>query len=544
MVIAPLKSDLPEQPLTDKRWKRAAYLALSVLCVAYLVTSLDNTIINVALPILVRDLHATVTQLEWVVDSYVIVFAGLLLPAGILGDRIGRKAVFIAGLLIFGAGSAASAFSGTANLLIISRAAMGVGAAAIMPSTLSILTAVFRRADERKGAIGIWSATSAIGVAAGPIAGGWLLAHYWWGSVFLINVPLSFLAAVAALIVVPGSRDPESRRSDPIGAILSVVGMGALVGAIIEAPTRGWHDPLIIGVGIAGVVALIVMILWEKKSSHPMLVMDTFHDSRFSAGMAALALVALSLMGAMFILTQYFQFSLGYSPFAAGLRILPVAGVIAVAAPLATFLDRFIGSKIIVTVGMLLVGVGLFQISTSTISDGFPHALVGVILLGGGAGLAFPLATDAVMGALPSARLGVGSATNSSAVQLGGALGVAIIGSVLASRYQGYLIPLLHGHPMPAAARSAILGSLGGALMVAHIAGGSAGHLLAVAARHAFIEGMSASLKVGAAVSVAAGLGSLAFLPARRGASHLTFHHPHRRAGDRPPAGQDSQPAA
>ena len=304
----------------QRRW-----LVLVVLCVSLLVVSLDNTILNVALPTIVRSMNATSSDLQWIVDAYAVVFAGLLLVAGSLGDRLGRKWVFIAGLAIFAAGSATSAFSATPGRLIAARAFMGIGAAAIMPSTLSILTNVFTDSGDRARAIGIWSGTTGLGVAIGPVVGGWLLAHYWWGSVFLVNVPIALVGLLAAAWLVPNSKNPASKRPDPVGGGLSTLGLSLLLWGIIEAPERSWTSPLVLGaVGTAALV-LVGFVLWERHSTHPMLELSFFRSRRFSVAMGAMGLVIFALMGGLFLLTQYLQFSLGYTALQTGLRIAPIA---------------------------------------------------------------------------------------------------------------------------------------------------------------------------------------------------------------------------
>ena len=313
---------------------------LAVLCVSLLIVSLDNTILNVALPVIVRTLHASSSSLQWIVDAYAIVFAGLLLVAGSLGDRLGRKWVFMAGLFVFATGSALSAFSGTPDRLIAARAFMGIGGAAIMPSTLSILTNTFTEPHERARAIGIWSGTTGLGVAIGPVAGGWLLAHFWWGSVFLLNVPIAVVGLLCSAPIVPNSKSPDAKRPDPLGAGLSIVGMGLLLWGIIEAPQRSWSSPLIIGAIVAAVAVLAVFAIWERHSSHPMLQVSFFSSRRFSAAMGAMGLVMFALMGGLFLLTQYLQFSLGCTAFQTGLRIAPIAGVLLVIAPLSSAIVR------------------------------------------------------------------------------------------------------------------------------------------------------------------------------------------------------------
>ena len=492
------------------------WLTLAVLCVSVLIISLDNTVLNVALPTLVRDLHASSSQLQWVVDAYAVVFAGLLLVIGSLGDRLGRKWVFLAGLGVFATGSAASAFSGSTDALIASRAFMGVGAAAIMPSTLSILTNVFTRPDQRARAIGIWSGTTGLGVALGPILGGWLLAHFWWGSVFLINVPIAAVGGVAALWLVPNSKNPASKRSDPLGAVLSIAGMGLLLWGIIEAPGRSWSSPLVIGAIAAAVILLAAFVLWERRCTHPMVEVSFFRSRRFSVAIAAMAMVIFALMGGLFLLTQYLQFSLSYSPLQTGLRIAPIAAVLLVVAPLSTVVDGWIGSKPVVAGGMAMIAAGLVLLARTTVHGNYTDALPGFFLLGIGTGFAFAPSTEAVMGSLPVERAGVGSAINSAALQTGGALGVGVLGSLLNTRYQSHLAPTLAHVDIPESVRGLITGSVGGALGVAQHAGGVLGAQLATVARQAFVSGMDLAMLVGALVVAGAAVVVLVLLPNRR----------------------------
>jgi len=500
---------------------------LGVLCISLLIVSLDNTILNVALPVMVRAMHASSSQLQWIVDAYAIVFAGLLLVAGSLGDRFGRKWVFVAGLVLFAAGSATSAFSGSPDHLIAARAFMGVGAAAIMPSTLSILANVFTGDHERAKAIGIWSGTTGLGVAVGPVAGGWLLAHYWWGSVFLVNVPIAFLAIIATLWLIPNSRNAQSKRSDPIGSGLSVLGMGLLLWGIIEAPNRTWSSPLVIGaIGLA-VVALAGFVVWERRSDHPMLELSFFRSRRFSGAIVAMGLVIFALMGGLFLLTQYLQFSLGYSALQTGERIAPIAAVLLVAAPFSIFLTRFVGTKAVVFTGMALIASGLLLLSHVTVHGTYLEALPAFFLMGGGVGLAFAPCTESVMGSLPPEQTGIGSATNSAVLQTGGALGVAVLGSLLSTRYQDHLAPILSHYTIPKAILSLINGSLGGALGVAQQVGGPLGAGLAAVGRESFVSGMNLAMTVGAIVVAGAAIVVLGVLP-NHGASHELIGPPER----------------
>lgn len=498
--------------VSTERRRRAV---LAVLCVSLLIVSLDNTILNVALPVMVRTMHASSTQLQWIVDAYAIVFAGLLLVAGSLGDRWGRKWIFVTGLALFAAGSAAAAFSGTPDRLIAARAFMGIGAAAIMPSTLSILANVFTAEHDRARAIGIWSGTTGLGVAVGPVVGGWLLAHYWWGSVFLVNVPIAALGLVATLWLVPNSKNPMSKRPDPIGSGLSVVGMALLLWGIIESSNRSWSSPLVIGAVVAAVVVLTVFARWELRSTHPMLELSFFRSRRFSAAVGAMGLVIFALMGGLFLLTQYLQFSLGYTPLQTGLRIAPIAAVLLVVAPLSSLIVRFLGTKPVVGTGMALIAVGLALLSRVTVHGTYLEALPAFLCMGLGVGLAFAPCTESVMGSLPPEQAGVGSATNGASLQVGGALGVAVLGSLLNTRYQSHMAPVLAHYPIPKPILSLITGSLGGALGVAHSVGGTLGASLATFARVSFISGMDLAVTAGAAVVGVAAVVVVFVLPSR-----------------------------
>jgi EmrB/QacA subfamily drug resistance transporter len=504
-----------------------------VLCVSLLIISLDNTILNVALPAIVRTMHASSTELQWIVDAYVIVFAGLLLVSGSLGDRVGRKWVFMAGLLIFAAGSATSAFSATPDRLIAARAFMGIGAAAIMPSTLSILTNVFTDAGDRARAIGLWTGVSGLGLAIGPVAGGWLLAHYWWGSVFLINVPIALVGFLAVMWLVPNSKNPASKRPDPVGAGLSIFGMALLLWGIIEAPTRTWTSPLILGAIAAATVVLTGFILWERRSTHPMLELSFFASRRFSVAMGTMGLVFFALMGGLFLLTQYLQFSLGYSALQTGLRVAPIAAVLLVVASLSSMLVRLVGTKLVVFAGMGLIAIGLGLVSRVTVHGTYLDVLPAFLLMGIGTGLAYAPCTESVMGSLPLDLAGVGSATNSTALQTGGALGVGVLGSLLNTRYQNRMAPALAHYQVPKSILDQLNGSLGGALAVARHLGSPLGSELAELARRSFVSGMDLAVTVGAIALVFGTIAVLVMLPNRASSTTGTSLGRGRR---RPPA--------
>jgi EmrB/QacA subfamily drug resistance transporter len=489
----------------QRRW-----WALAVLCLSLVVLAVDNTILNVTLPTLARDLGATASQLQWTVDAYILVFAGLLLTMGALGDRYGRKLTLDAGLLVFAAGSAASAFAGSPQILITARAAMGIGAALIMPATLSIITNLFPP-EERGRAIGVWAGMAGLGVVLGPVIGGWLLEHFWWGSVFLINVPVVALAMVAGWSLVPESRDPSATPLDPIGAMLSIAALVGLVYGIIQAPEDGWADPVILGAfGVAAVLS-VAFIWWERRIQHPMLPMEFFGNPRFSAASGAIAMAFFALFGSVFLLTQHLQFVLGYTPLQAGVRILPIAAL-AMAAPLAARLTERLGAKIVVVAGLLLVAGALWLLSTVQLGDGYGLVAGALALLGIGMGLTVAPATESIMGSLPLAKAGVGSATNDTTRQVGGALGVAVLGSILASSYGAAIQPTLRGAP-PQVAQAAG-DSIGAATTIAAQLGPQ-GQGLLDAARSAFLQGMGDAVQVGAGVAALAALLVLLFLPAR-----------------------------
>ncbi len=478
--------------------------------------NIDGTILNVALPTLVRELHASSSELQWIVDMYAMVFAGLLLVGGSLADRFGRKRLFMLGFLTFGLGSLGAAFSGSVDVLIAWRGVMGAGAALTIPAGLSTLDNVFRDPDERARAVGIWGGAMGVGLALGPLAGGLLLASFWWGSVFFVNVPVLIAGGIAALRLLPESRDVDAPRPDPVGALLSILGLGLVLWAIIEAPTKGWTSDAVVAVGATGLAVLAAFIYWEAHSSHPMLNLSLFRSRRFSVAVSAVALGLFALFGAVFILTQFLQFDLGFTPLQAGVRILPTAALLAATAPLSTLIVRRIGSKLTAFAGLVAIAGGLWQISAvSTAGATYGDVLPGMLLLGFGSGLLMPTAADAVLGSMPRRHAGVGSATYVVAIQVGGALGVAVIGSLLNTRYDDRLTAVLASHDVAPGILHTITGSLGGALGVASAVGGSTGSGLAEAARSAFMSGTQVSLAAGAVVAAVAGLLVLVALPSR-----------------------------
>jgi EmrB/QacA subfamily drug resistance transporter len=490
----------------ERRW-----LTLLVLCISLMVIGVDNTILNVALPSLVRQLHASTSQLQWIVDAYTIVFAGLLLTAGSLGDRFGRKRGLTVGLAVFGAGSLLSALSGSATMLIGTRALMGVGAAFIMPSTLSILTNVFTVPAERAKAIGIWAGVSALGIAIGPLAGGLLLQRFWWGSVFLVNVPLVLLGLTLGRFLIPESRDPSTPRLDPIGACLSILGLATLLWGLIEAPGRGWASPGILGAFAAGALIMAGFVAWELRSASPMLNVRFFENPRFTSASMAVTLVFFALFGSLFVLTQYVQSVLGFSTLRAGLVLVPQAAVLMIVAPSSNLIVRRIGSKFVVAFGLSVVGISLALFSTLTPHSTMLHVIGITALLAVGMGNVMAPATESIMGSLPRDKAGVGSAVNDTTRQVGGAVGVAVVGSVLSSRYTSALTRALHGSPVPAGVKD----SIGRALQVAHGLHSPAGRTLAAAVNNSFTSAMHTAVAVAAVIAFVGALEVLLFLPGR-----------------------------
>src|SRR6476661_5838919 len=387
---------MESESVHSRRW-----WALAVLCSSLLIISLDNTILNVALPALTEQLNASTSQLQWIVDGYTLVFAGLLLTAGSLGDRFGRKTFLAIGLVVFAVGSLSATFSTTSTMLALSRAVMGVGAALIMPATLSLLTNIFRDSRERGRAIGVWAAVAGGGGAIGPVIGGLLLQHFWWGSVFLVNVPVCIVALISGYFLLPQSRDPDAPRLDPVGALLSIVGLVLLLWAIIEAPTEGWSDPTVVVSFVLGVLVVAGFVAWELHSDHPMLDVRFFENRRFTAANIAITMTFFALYGSMFLITQYLQVVLGFSALEAGLRLLPMACVMLIVAPLAPRIVERVGTTPLVGAGLTLVTRGLAWATRVSTTDGYLHLLSAMALLAGGMGLVMAPATESIMGSLP-----------------------------------------------------------------------------------------------------------------------------------------------
>jgi EmrB/QacA subfamily drug resistance transporter len=498
----------------------AAGWVLAAVCSAALIVNVDNSILNVALPTLVRQLHSGSSGLQWIVDAYALVFAGLLLTGGSLADRLGRKRLFLIGLAVFAAGSAAAAFSGSVGWLIGWRAVMGAGAAATIPASLSIINEVHPAPAARARAISVWAGVIGLGTAIGPVAGGLLLARFPWGAIFLVNVPIALAACFGAGRLVPESTRPPTAPPDLLGTLLSITGLGLLLWAIIEAPGQGWLSPWVITAAMTSAIAAVIFILWQARCRHPMLNLRLIRQRRLWVAAVGEALGAFGLLGGLFVQTQFLQFDLDYSPLQAGLRLAPLAAMLALTAATAPAAARRIGVPLTAAGGLAAIATGLCLISVrANPATSYGDVLPGMILVGLGAGLLLPSATDSVVGSVPERDSGLGSAINAITLQVGGALGVAVIGSVLSNHYQDQMTTALAGQPVPPAVAHTIVGSLGGALQVADQATGVTRTLLKNTARAAFMSGTRPALGVAAAMALAGAALVLTTLPGRHGTS-------------------------
>jgi EmrB/QacA subfamily drug resistance transporter len=489
--------------------------ALAVICLSVFVISVDATIVNVALPTLSRELDADTSQLQWIVDAYTLVMAGLMLSAGSLSDRFGRRGWLSAGLAVFALTSAVAAQVNSADALIVARAAMGVGAAVIFPTTLSLITNIFADPVKRAKAIGLWAAMVGVGVAAGPITGGWLLEHFSWGSVFMVNVPIAVAAIIGGVLFVPTSRDPAAPPVDVPGLILSSVGITALVYTVIEAPNWGWGSARTATGFATAVVVLAVFALWERRTPHPMLDVSVFANRRFSGGSLAVTAGFLTLFGFIFVITQYFQFIKGYSAFDTGVRLLPVAISIAVASIVGPRIVERVGTTAVVVAGLAVFAAGLAWASTADADTPYLQIAMQMVLLGGGLGLTTAPATESIMGSLSADKAGVGSAVNDTTRELGGTLGVAIVGSVFASVYTGRLSANAAVAGLPEQVRATMERSMAAAQAVIGQLPQPVVADVRAAVNAAFLDGMQIGSLVCAGIALAAAIVVAWMLPAR-----------------------------
>ncbi|HEY3883487.1 MAG TPA: MFS transporter [Trebonia sp.] len=484
------------RPSVEASYRRR-WLVLAVLCLSILLTVVSNMALNVALPTIGQTLHASTSSLAWVVDTFVLCFAGLLLPAGALGDRFGRKGALQCGLVIFMVAATLGAFSTATWQLILARGVMGVGSALVMPGTLSILATVFPPA-ERPRAIGIWASVAGGSVALSITWSGAMLENFWWGSIFLGMAVIAAVALISGWWLLPTSRHPELARLDPVGAALSVAGVTGLLYGFIQAPDDGWTAVPILAAFAVGVAAIAAFVAWERRTAHPMLDMTFFAERRFSFGSLSIAAAYFALLGMYFVFTQYLQLVRGYSPLAAGLYALP-AGLaqFAVANGARPLVARY-GIRPVLTSGLLASAAGLGVLATSGVTSPPWVFEAGLALLGVGIGLTMPPATGAIMSALPPHKAGVGSAVNDLGRELGAAFGIGVLASVTLSYYRSRLASAATGDP------ASVLASARQGLAQAVAAGGGPGSPLGLAARHAYASGLDLAMAVGAVCVVIA----------------------------------------
>src|SRR5438270_3018973 len=477
----------------ERRW-----WTLGVLCLSLVMIVVANASLNVALPTLVQDLHASSSSLQWIVDAYSLVFAGLLLTMGALGDRYGRRLALNAGLLIFGTASGLAALAGSSGQLIAARAAMGIGAALVMPATLSVLAHVFPP-TERPRAIAVWAGFAGVGAGLGGVVSGWLLQHFWWGSIFLTNVGVVAVALVAGALLIPPSREEHEPKLDPAGALLSIAGLGALIYAIIEAPVHGWGSASTMIAFAVSAVILAAFVRWELRASEPMLDLRYFKNPRFTAAASSITLIFFVMFGMIFVLTQYLQSVLGYSPLEAGIRLLPWAIVYMLAAPRSAGLVERWGQRRVVSTGLLVVAAGMALLARSGVHANYPMLALSMVVVAAGMAMVTAPSTGAIVASLPLNKAGVGSAVNDTTRELGGALGVAVVGSVLASIYRSDIVHRIVDIP---ATSTVANGSLGSALQASRALPRPSGAALATAARASYVHAFDLTLMVIVAVAL------------------------------------------
>ena len=502
-----------QQETIQSRKHRLRWWTLLVLSVSLVLIAVDTTILNVAIPTLQQDLGASASGLQWIVSSYILVFAGLLLTMGFLGDRFGRKRLLQSGMIVFALSSLAAAYAQSTGQLIAARALMGVGGAMIMPATLSIIIDVFPR-EERAKAIGIWSAVAGIGVPLGMIVGGWMLESLWWGSVFLINIPIGATVLAAGFFLVPDSRDPKPWKIDLPGAILSTGALSVLLYAIIEAPARGWLEPLVLAGFAVSLVGGIAFVLYELRSNHPMLDVRLFKNARLSTGAIGISFAFLALLGMVFLFTQYLQFVRDYSPLQAGLRMVPLALGFMVGGGSSSVLSSKLGTRTTVTAGLVIIGAALVSLAFLDLTTAYWLISIELIALGFGMGITMAPATDAVMDSVPEANAGVGSALNDVTRNVGGAIGVGVLGSIFTSVYSSSVANAVVS--LPAEVAEAAQNSIGAAFQIAANVGGTAGESLVASANGAFIDGLGIAMAVSAAIAFIGALLVVRFMPGTR----------------------------
>lgn len=501
----------PEVEPHPRRW-----LILYILCLSLTMVVISMSSLNVALPSIQRELDASGSDLQWIVDAYVLVFAGLLLPFGALGDRWGRKRVLLVGMTLFGALSALAAFSTSPAQIIVYRAGLGVAAALVMPATLSIATVIFPR-SERPKAVAIWAAFAGAGGAIGPPISGILLNFFWWGSVFLVAVPVAAVVLIGTLWIVPESQDDERRPLDVVGALVSIAALGSLLFAVIEGPELGWGSPPVLGMFAAAVVLVWGFVRWERRVRYPMLDPDYFGNRLFSLGAASITLVFFGMVGMFFVLTQYFQFAQGHTPLDAGFRNVPLAATMMILAPRSPAFTQRYGARASISGGLLLTGAGLGIMAALTPATPYWIMVIALVTTATGLSLFMPASTHIVVTSLPKHKAGVGSAVNDTTREVGAAIGIAVLGTLLTVGYRSGMGSQVGGLPEEAA--GVATDSIGAALRVARELPAARAATLTESAVDAFNRGMTLAMGVSAVL-----------LALTAAATYLLY--PRERAGD------------
>ena len=506
----------PVQLYEDPHVYARRWTLLGVMCLSLTLVVMSVSGLNVALPSIQRALDASNTELQWIVDAYALVFAGLLLPAGAIGDRWGRRNALLGGLTVFAGGAIVAGIGTSADQIIVGRVIMGIGAAFVMPATLSLVTSIFPPQERRK-AIAVWAGFAGAGGAIGPIVSGLLLEWFWWGSVILVNVPIVIALMIVIRVYAPRSRDPESTPLDPVGAGLSLVGISALVYGIIEGPVDGWSDPLVVGGLVTAAIALTGFVAWERHTDHPMLPMDLFDDLRFRAGSAVVTIAFFTMFAFFFVNTQYLQFARGYSPLLAGVATLPLAVSMVIVSPRSAAATERFGSGPVISAGFVSLAAGFAMLGLVSPTTPYLVLAVSYALLGAGMGMSSAPATGSIMSAVPQAKAGVGSAVNDTTRELGGALGIAVLGSIVNSAYRSNLA--LDDLGLPPEVQDVAEQSVGAVAGIAEQLG-PAGRELATRADAAFADAFNTGSWVAAAVAAAAALVvSIRFRPSREQAA-------------------------
>lgn len=488
--------------LGTRRWWIMGALMLSMI-----VVGLDSTVLTVALPTLATDLNASTAQLQWILDAYILVLAGLMLPFGALADRIGRKPVLVSGVVVFTLGSAAAAYSGSPGWLITARAVMGIGAAVILTVPLAVLPTIFTP-QERPRAIATMMVAMGVGLPLGPIVGGWLLQHYWWGSVFLINVPVGAAAVSALLWLLPNSRERTTPGTDLVGAALSTAGLVALVYGVVEAPQQGWTSGRVLGLGGLALVLLATFAWWERRVDSPMIDLGLLARPRFTWGTACATIATSAMLGLLFALPPYLQAVRGHDPLGTGVRLLPMIAGLVLGAKAGEAMTARLATRIPVVAGLAVIVCGLLWGGTVAVDTPYPVIAGWLVLIGVGMGMTMTPAMDAALGEVPPGRYGTGSALSMAVRQVGGALGIAVLGSILNAVYTGRLVVTGLPDQLARTARESVVAGMA----VAKAAGSPA---LADSAAHAYVHGMSSIMLVSAGLGILGMIIATTLLPAR-----------------------------